>query len=1123
MTDENSANVVVLHDDSSSASHEEQKREGQNEVNSSFLSMLGHQFGLTAVRKPGFFAEKSDKFYYYKKPTELNTEFAGSSMFTTRNGNIGRGDSTNGATTSQTTLPADFDVQVRLAREHASCRSPNHQTTQSGKSNEKEGRRENSHFEGSGEDLKCSSTIVSPDILLCAPVEFDVLCKNPIFPGCYRPKRCCSPKNSNRNQRTSRDDPTPLATMLLSVKVSELRFYDHPEFIQEERMCAQLQLTYDKYRYHVDNNTLSSLKPKLIEQVTKVISILSPVNDEKTFEFGAKKDSLDTSLESNNIIASFAQTVVDELVEVVSLTLNEIYHSKEIRSTLWNIWKNLQECRTRQRFRSTTAEVSVANNCANNSEKVDDDWHKSIRDLVDLLRQILKRANPGDLKNMNTTTKNGIALVKEHLQTLLIAAETLASIHVTELDFTLLLENTGVNNNAQLATKNMEELDRRRKVTSERYYLRLVVDDRFVGVTRTVSLTWPRFSLPIEHEFKCILTQQPKRIVVQLVQCAPGALLMFFNKVVTSLFVGSPEYFGSSLRDPCSTSEGIAPTTYQFASHQACRRNNGTSSNVRLKGIVGILVNLDARRQSWQSRRVSSFSNGLVCSPDVSKGHFRGLILPHRRQIVTRVKTAQKSKAEQIKNRQQETQGQNVVVKNMVKNSEKKLKISEIVRPGHQFNTTLDLSSLIKLLLQPRKRSLRPSYIPRPLWFGKTLSTAYSLVVTVVSARNLPSRIILQSEEILRSTALLSPMRRSLLSPTRRLTRMASIAGKGLGEEFDGAPVTFVRVRFQGESLVTRAIVGHSPIWKKTFSFVVNLSTDELKERTFPFLQDGLQVELFDATEVDFGTFGGYYDDENTLLTENRFLGAFSVPFCRLLLSERSESLVRLSSPNTYIGYDKVCNNAQRSLMAMSSGPVTESSQLALRKSIYNTSEPGYMNRGGPCVTKLLDEAESSTYLKLSIALDPPLHIQGDDASLSASSKEDESVITHCRKWAKQLRSNYQTASNRIVSVLAQDNQGYEWLITRFLRCQNPPVEMNSVHECAYFVSLFPVIERRSIPKILLTSQQFLDTGSGAWGQHGVVLANYFLYLSEKYPEMCAADVYLVFGKANPEREAVSQ
>ena len=652
MTDENKADVAV-HVDSSSASFIEQKREGQNEVNDSLLSLLGHQFGLTAVRKPGFFAEKSDQFYYYKKPTEMKAKFASGSRNTTRNANIGGGDSINGATASNMTLPADFDVQVRLAREHDSFMSPKQQTTQSGKSNEKEDKQENSHFEGSDEDLKCSSTVVSPDILSCTPVEFDVLCNNPIFPGCYRPKRCCSPKNGNRNQRTSRDDPTSLATMLLSVKVSELRFYDHPEFIQEERMCAQLQLTYDKYRYHVENNALSSLKPKLIEQVTKAVSILSAVHDEKIFELGAVKDSLDTSLDSNNIIASFAQTVVDELVQVVSLTLNEIYHLREIRSTLWNIWKNLQECRTRQRFRSTTAEVSVANNFANNSEKVDEDWHKSIRDLVDLLRQVLKRPNPGDLNNMNTTTKDGIALVKEHLQTLFIAAETLASVNLTELEFTLILENIGVNSNVELATKNMEEMDRRRKVTSERYYLRLVVDDKFVGVTGTVSMTWPRFSLPIEHEFKCILTQQPKRIVVQLVQCAPGALLMVFNKVVTSLFVGSPECFGSSLRDPCSTSEGIAPTTYQFASHQSCKRNNGTSSNVRLKGIVGILVNLDARRQSWQARRVSSFTNGLVCSPDVSKGHFRGLILPHRRQIVARVKTARKNKADQIKNRQQ--------------------------------------------------------------------------------------------------------------------------------------------------------------------------------------------------------------------------------------------------------------------------------------------------------------------------------------------------------------------------------------------------------------------------------------------------------------------------------------
>jgi hypothetical protein len=67
----------------------------------------------------------------------------------------------------------------------------------------------------------------------------------------------------------------------------------HPLFIEEERLCSQLQLTYEKYRLHVEAGALSSLKPKL--------------------------------------------------------------------------WKNLQECRTRQKFRSTNAEVVVTTDSGKDS------------------------------------------------------------------------------------------------------------------------------------------------------------------------------------------------------------------------------------------------------------------------------------------------------------------------------------------------------------------------------------------------------------------------------------------------------------------------------------------------------------------------------------------------------------------------------------------------------------------------------------------------------------------------------------------------------------------------------------------------------------------------------------
>jgi hypothetical protein len=119
------------------------------------------------------------------------------------------------------------------------------------------------------------------------------------------------------------------------------------------------------------------------------------------------------------------------------------------------------------------------------------------------------------------------------------------------------------------------------------------------------------------------------------------------------------------------------------------------------------------------------------------------------------------------------------------------------------------------------------------------------------------------------------------------------------------------------------------------------------------------------------------------------------------------------------------------------------------------------MKRGSPSIAELLDEADSSIYITLSLALDPPLQVQEED-SPCCTSNEDASVIKHAQRWAQRLRSNYLTLSKRLLPVFAKDSQGFDWLFTRFIKSQDPPFEMDSVYKGAYFVSLIPVQE--SIP-----------------------------------------------------------
>jgi hypothetical protein len=328
-------------------------------------------------------------------------------------------------------------------------------------------------------------------------------------------------------------------------------------------------------------------------------------------------------------------------------------------------------------------------------------------------------------------------------------------------------------------------------------------------------------------------------------------------------------------------------------------------------------------------------------------------------------------------------------------------------------------------------------------------------------------------------------------------------------------PMSFVRVRFQGGSLVTRPVAGNSPIWKKTFTFAIRVLNRESMPEAISFVQDALHVDLFDAAEIDFGTFGGYYEDENTLISENRYLGGVSISFSRLQLSERSEHIIRLQSPITCIGYDKDFNVDQND-NGSSSGNRIKTVQAALSESSNNL----FMKRGGPSSADLLGEAESSLYMKLSIAIDPHIQVQEEETSFSTI-HEEAALKNHAQRWSQTLRSHYKAVSRRILPVFVQDTRGFHFLITRFIRSQNPPCEMDSVHQCAYFVSLIPFQDNQS-SKVWLNNKEFLDCRSGSWGQHAVLLASYFIFLSEKYPEDCSADVYLLFGKAYPEKETVS-
>jgi hypothetical protein len=539
-----------------------------HEVLCTFPEIRGDVTAATKVVKPTYFVQNSDVLYV---PTrEGNTAIASNNS-------------------------VDFQVQARFAREWDMCKF--YQAGEEYQASGKEGVQDSS----ADKDGKVANSTTE--------LPLRVLRTNSILPGCYI--KCFSKSHSRQPIETScleHSKDYPVHTKVLStVKVSGLSFYDHPLFIEEERLCSQLQLTFDTYRRHLEQCILSSLQPRLMTLIPQVISLLTSIygTDE------VKHESMQPVLSS----------LIAELVEVVSLTANEIYHSKELGSTLWSLWNNLKCCRTRQNFQSTSVEL-IAMVDSGKDHNSSTDCQTYIKELTNFLHQLLLDSK--ETEGINSAfAKDAPIKLKDQLQNVLIAAETIIrTFNKPELSFTLFQEKTIT---ATIATTNAKEQARRRQVSSERYYVRLIVDNKCIGCSKPVSLSWPQFSLPIDHVFELSLTKKPWRIAIELVKCAPGAVLTLLNQVISYIFIGIPN-------EPCTEKEIRMPIMYQFASLKSYKSIDGYRT--RLKGFIAVFESLDGKFSLHE--RTKSKAETLVCAPELkAQGRFRGLKVSQQQCMVS--------------------------------------------------------------------------------------------------------------------------------------------------------------------------------------------------------------------------------------------------------------------------------------------------------------------------------------------------------------------------------------------------------------------------------------------------------------------------------------------------------
>ena len=301
------------------------------------------------------------------------------------------------------------------------------------------------------------------------------------------------------------------------------------------------------------------------------------------------------------------------------------------------------------------------------------------------------------------------------------------------------------------------------------------------------------------------------------------------------------------------------------------------------------------------------------------------------------------------------------------------------------------------------------------------------------------------------------------------------------------------RIQLRGKSYYTRAVKceefpSNTPFWNETVSIDWINDEDHCNLLTHAENETVL-ISVFDCVDIDMRSHGGFYDDEDTHLLHQLYLGSASLPLSTLLRHGHFDGYIRCSSPADIVGYSK-----QSSLPFVSN---------------TDDSDQHYL----PHTAELM--------LRIYAATDPMITTP-PRSSFEYQPDESSVILSRIKHWT---RSYMQDSS---FTVLWPNMNGISCLASRFLNQQNPPRLHMTPEACAHYVSLIPersswkALEMLSMDKnLLLPSQQVLNIIAGSREERAILLANFFLYLSEHNTSEYGADIYLILGFSIPEGNAV--
>ena len=296
-----------------------------------------------------------------------------------------------------------------------------------------------------------------------------------------------------------------------TVNVEAINIHQHPLFSAEEYAVSNLIREYDMYRDRMETYSLHN-----------------SIKDLLKFSLNRKVDG--------------ASTDVRDFLDAAEKLVEETVCIKDMYSRVQKYWEDVLRARENAEFVCTDVDIEIM------PVAIGGEFDADVKKLLDAI---------SSLHSMTFDPQSNISIAKT-----LDAVEMILQNNLDYYKNKLNLIKTG--NVAHNKSYPKEEKLRRKSISSERYFARLLIDNHTVGDTRRARIDWPSFSISTSHCFRCNLSEYPGKLCIQVFFASAGFLPA---RLVSSIFVTIPHINRGSI--PAASVPN--PELYAFSSQNGLK------------------------------------------------------------------------------------------------------------------------------------------------------------------------------------------------------------------------------------------------------------------------------------------------------------------------------------------------------------------------------------------------------------------------------------------------------------------------------------------------------------------------------------------------------------------------